>query len=75
MADDFSRCMALLEELEQSSLHATNPPALSAEERSLLLARLFGLCAAVATEAGEATASAVLELGARQLRISSSWFG
>jgi hypothetical protein len=74
MADDFSTYMALLDELQQSSLAALVLPRLSPEEREDLLTRLAELYATVARTAGEAQASA-LELAEQDLQAASRWFG
>jgi hypothetical protein len=67
--------MALLDELEQSSLPPLMLSALTAAERSLLLGRLVALQATIAADAGQAAARAALELQERELQAASRWFG
>lgn len=75
MTDGFSTCMDLLDEVEQSSFAALTLPALTVQQRSLLLARLTALYGAIAADTGAAAASAVRDLQERELEIASCWFG
>lgn len=71
MADDFSRCVELLDELQESWTSAVAVPALSDAERLLLRSRLIDMYERV-TEAQVKAAVAVQERG---LQIASGWFG
>jgi hypothetical protein len=64
--------MALLDELEQSASADLVSSALTAHERSLLLARLRTLYVTAATEAG---ASEAVQPQERELQLASRWFG
>jgi hypothetical protein len=72
MTDEFSKSMALLDALEQSASADLVGSALTAQERSLLLARLRTLYATTAADPG---ASAAEPLRERELQVASGWFG